>query len=175
MRAMTGTKALLFCVLIPVLSAQVFSQAMMQGDKLLSGGIGLVMMPGIPPSREARVPPVGAGFEYGFHEMVSGGAFLAMSASYWRARGHLLVSFAAEANFHPFGIPAMPHFAAKDKLDPYAGILLGFNAITDPMGASAFLWGIILGCHYFITDSFGLYGELGRGFGWFNLGVTVKL
>jgi hypothetical protein len=146
-----------------------FGNPFAQGDRMVQGGIGIVL-PGMP--GHMTVPPIGAGFEYGFHDLVSGGAFFALSG-YEGAGPHMVFSLAGEANFHPFNLPAFPEFGLKDQLDAYAGGLLGLNVITAT--PSRFLWGIIAGCRYYFRERFGVYAEVGRGIGWINIGVTVKL
>ncbi|HEV3249714.1 MAG TPA: hypothetical protein VGZ71_02100 [Puia sp.] len=78
-------------------------------------------------------------------------------------------------------------FIPVDKLDPYAGILLGYiitnnpNVNTDlyygPAGkASGFRPGFYVGGHYFFVDHFGGFVELGYdGFSVFVVGITIKL
>jgi hypothetical protein len=73
-----------------------------------------------------------------------------------------------------------------NKLDPYAGILLGYIITNNPNGlfdnnyslvgkASAFQPGIFAGAHYYFVKNFGAYAELGyNGFSIFTIGITVK-
>jgi hypothetical protein len=75
--------------------------------------------------------------------------------------------------------------AIKDKLDPYAGILLGYIITNNPnvydnnygLGtkASAFQPGIFAGAHYYFVQHFGVFAELGyNGFSIFTFGITLK-
>jgi hypothetical protein len=76
--------------------------------------------------------------------------------------------------------------ALKGKLDPYAGILLGFVITSNPATnssyyhlpgtkASAFQPGIFAGARYFFIPHFGAFAELGyNGFSIFTIGITVK-
>jgi hypothetical protein len=73
-----------------------------------------------------------------------------------------------------------------NKLDPYAGILLGYIITNNPNGlfdnnyslvgkASAFQPGIFAGAHYYFVRHFGAFAELGyNGFSIFTIGITVK-
>ncbi|MBD3392261.1 MAG: hypothetical protein GF418_09355 [Chitinivibrionales bacterium] len=162
-------RILLACVLAYVADAGAWGEPYWQGDRMLNGGIGIVL-PGAP--GHMTIPPVGAGFEYGIHELVSAGAFFALSGSK-DINHHMIFSLAAEGNFHPFNLPAFPEFGLKDRLDAYAGVLLGLNAITNYGGR--FLWGVAGGCRYYFSNSFAVYAELGRGIGYFNIGVTMRL
>jgi hypothetical protein len=77
-------------------------------------------------------------------------------------------------------------FIPVDKLDPYAGILLGYIITNNPNTfdnnygltgkASAFQPGFFVGGHYFFVDHFGVFAELGyNGFSIFTVGITIKL
>jgi hypothetical protein len=90
------------------------------------------------------------------------------------------------------GLRASYHFmfnidALKDKLDPYAGVLLGYIITNNPSYANdsyyneygtksnAFQPGIFAGAHYYFVTHFGVFAELGyNGFSIFTLGITIK-
>ncbi len=86
------------------------------------------------------------------------------------------------------GLRGTYHFIIPvDKLDPYAGILLGYvisnnpNINSDlypgPLGkSSGFRPGFFVGGHYFFVPHFGGFVELGyNGFSIFVIGITIKL
>jgi hypothetical protein len=80
----------------------------------------------------------------------------------------------------------IPNGSIKNKLDPYAGIMLGFvvtnysnpNYVGTPFGggkSSGFQPGIFAGAHYYFTGHFGVHGELGyNGFSILVIGITLK-
>lgn len=96
------------------------------------------------------------------------------SGSYkWRNTGVLV---AGRASYH-FALDG----AIGEKLDPYAGVLLGYViASTDvPSGyaakASAIGAGAFAGAHYYFTPNFGVYAELGFNItSVLNTGLTFK-
>lgn len=76
------------------------------------------------------------------------------------------------------------HFdAKKPELDFYAGVQLGIyiwtsssNLDVDPFSSSfGVAPGIFGGLNYFINDKFALYGELGYGVGFLNVGVVITI
>lgn len=85
------------------------------------------------------------------------------------------------------GVRGTYHFILPvPKLDPYAGVSLGYiissnnydnsNTITGPDGkASAVQPGIFAGAHYLFVPHFGVFAELGyTGFSILTLGIAVK-
>jgi hypothetical protein len=84
------------------------------------------------------------------------------------------------------------HFAKfinNDKTDLYAGIMLGANfskytfttdspypehVATQTQSYSGLIWSGFLGCRYRFTDMVGVFGELGYGITYLNLGVNFK-
>jgi hypothetical protein len=155
--------AVALCAMVSSANAKAFSQ----GDNLMSGGVG-IFLPDVP--GHMTFPCVGAGFEYGFHDLVSGGGFFAISGAKDGSISHLIFSLSVRANFHPLNLPAFSHAAIRDKLDLYIGPLVGVNALTNYGGM--FLWGGVVGGRYYFTPTFGAYLEAGRGIGWANGGVT---
>jgi len=73
------------------------------------------------------------------------------------------------------------------KIDPYGGIMLGYNIVTyqepsgwDPYydysgGSSYLMYGFYGGARYFFNPKMAVYAELGYGFGYLNLGISYKL
>jgi hypothetical protein len=68
------------------------------------------------------------------------------------------------------------HYQFVDKLDTYAGLMLGFNAVmssgasaTSGLGFSAFLGG-----RYYIKPKLAIYSELGYGIAYLSVGVAFK-
>jgi hypothetical protein len=86
------------------------------------------------------------------------------------------------------GLRGTYHFIIPvDKLDPYAGILLGYVISNNPNNlydnnygigpkSSGFRPGFYVGGHYFFVPHFGPFVELGyNGFSIFVVGITIKL
>lgn len=78
------------------------------------------------------------------------------------------------------------HYPLVDKLDTYAGLLLGYHIVTwkytgnwgglnqNTTGNAVYFSGFV-GARYYFSDNFGAYIELGSGsLGLANLGVSLK-
>ena len=78
------------------------------------------------------------------------------------------------------------HYPLVDKLDTYAGLALGYNAVSaketgnwpgsteySAKGSSPYFAGFI-GARYYFSDSFAGVVELGSGIAYFNVGVALK-
>ncbi len=95
---------------------------------------------------------------------------------YWRTTGILI---AARGSYH-FAIPS----AIGEKLDPYAGLMLGYvvTSVTYDDGyssggakAGGVVVGFYAGAHYHFNDHVGVYAELGyTSFSILGLGVSFR-
>ena len=98
------------------------------------------------------------------------------------------VGFNYNATFIDFGARGTYHFGTllkvnTDQFDPYAGVFLGFVAVSDNYdGTYAYdsyggrlQGGIYGGARYYFTDKFAAFGEVGVGLYPIFLGVTFKL
>lgn len=148
-----------------------FAQAYSKGDNLLNVGIGLGGGFGT---------PIGLSFEHGFSDKISGGAYAAY-ASKTTATGfgdykYTYILTAARASYHfDFGV---------ENLDPYLGILLGYNiasakwtgsgAMPATASAGGFIYGGHAGARYFLSEKIGIFAEAGYGIGTLNAGITFK-
>lgn len=69
-----------------------------------------------------------------------------------------------------------------EKLDTYGGVILGVRMHNEDFPYVTYvdddfthlLTGIFVGTRYYFTDKFAVYGELGAGTGYLNLGVSYK-
>lgn len=176
------TKLFVAVALMAGISVSASGQAYKQGDKQLNVGLGLgSTLSGS--GFTSVVPPIGISFEYGLKEKISVGGYLGYSSASYEA-------FAWKWNYSYviIGARGSYHFATSDKLDPYAGLLLGYNAasvsITKPAGytgpelKSASAGGVVIGGHigarYYFTEKIGGFAELGYGIAYLTIGLTSK-
>ncbi len=132
----------------------------------LGGGLGL---------------PISASVDYGFKEKISLGGFVGFSTT-----NEDLGFFKVNYTYILVGARAAYHFdLGVDKLDPYAGAMLGYNAASvgfepDPgppfnnITAGGVILGGFAGARYYITDNIGAFAELGYGLGTATIGVAYK-
>lgn len=87
-----------------------------------------------------------------------------------------------------FGARSTYHFdfIENDKLDPYAGVMLGYNIVSAKVdgltgdlfsgaAASGVGYAGLVGLRYQVSDSLRLYGELGYGIAVLSFGATFTL
>jgi len=77
------------------------------------------------------------------------------------------------------------HYPLVDKLDTYAGILLGFNVSTSREFGTIFpgtyhssnggpVYAAFVGARYYFQDNLGVMGEFGYGISYLTLGISLK-
>ncbi len=126
-----------------------------------------------------------AGFDYGFHDCISGGVAIGIngkSDSFFKYRQ---VPFTVHGAFHPFNLSVLADkIKVRDKLDVYAGLTSGWkfgwskvsgsnvNISADDFGG--FVLRELLGVRFFPTDNFFIMFEERAGFGVFNFGAGYK-
>lgn len=126
--------------------------------------------------------PISISADYGWKEKISLGGILGFSS-----RTEDLVFFKANYTYIFIAARGAYHFdLGVDKLDPYAGVLLGYNAASvgldpDPgppfnnITAGGAVYGGFLGARYGFTDKIGGFAELGYGMGAATIGLTYKI
>ena len=83
------------------------------------------------------------------------------------------------------GVRGALHYAFIDKLDTYAGVMLGYNIVgwkwldsywSDTKGnaSSSLALGGFLGARYYFTDVFAAFAEVGYGAANINIGIAMK-
>lgn len=175
---MKTTFRLLSLVALFMVSGIGFSsgQAYERGDKLLNVGVGVGSQ--FMAAGAKGTPPVGVSLEFGASDQISIGGY----AGYAGAKVETVVGD-WKYNYIIVGGRGSYHFDfGVENLDPYAGVLLGYNIAsvsTDTnlptASAGGFIWGAHAGARYFFSPKFGAFAEVGYGIAWLNVGVALKL
>jgi hypothetical protein len=172
--------------------AQVFEQ----GSGNLNFGIGFGS-PFIFASSKSTLPPISASYEYGVTEKIGVGGLIGYTASSYEFQtlnldpnsSSLYTNIKTTYSYLIIGARGNYHFVNKDKIDVYAGAMLGYNVASaktketpdDPFynydtgSIGGFAIGGHLGLRYMFSDKIGAFTEVGYNVGYFNLGVTVKM
>ncbi len=162
----------LFAIGIVAFSAQTTkAQSYEQGATVAHLGIGLGGGFGMPISISA---------DYGWKEKISLGGIIGFASE-----TEDLIVFKATYSYLFIAARGAYHFdLGVDKLDPYAGVLLGYNkaslsldpapAINTLSAGGGAVYGGFLGARYGFTDKIGGFAELGYGMGAATIGVTYK-
>jgi hypothetical protein len=87
-------------------------------------------------------------------------------------------------NYYVLGARGAFHYQFVDKLDTYAGLMLGYNIATSrwagsgeaygTASGSVFAFSTFIGARYFFKPSLGVYAEAGYGISFLSAGVTFK-
>jgi hypothetical protein len=183
-------KKLLMLLLVVVFSlTQLVAQksTFLKGDKVLNLGLGLGSVWYTGSYYKTQVPPVSASFEVGIVDgilekaVIGVGGYMAYSAykSDYGTGGwkYSNIVIGGRGNFH---------YPLVDKLDTYAGLMLGYNIATDKAWGnysgslhSSSYGGIrtaeFVGARYYFSNSFSAMAEIGYGVTYLNIGIALKL
>jgi hypothetical protein len=184
------TKHFLLLLLISSISFSGNSQPFVKGDKVFNVGLGIgsTLYSGV--GYKSGLPPVSASLEVGVTELGPGvlgvGGYFGISSYKWEdAWGgstygwrYTNIIIGARGNYH---------YSFTEKLDTYAGIMLGYNIVSSKetgswpaiygdlsANASAFIGSFYIGGRYYFSDAFAVMAELGYGIAWLNIGVALK-
>lgn len=150
---------------------------------VVQAGIGLG---GYAYSNATGLPLLNVSFEKGIGERVGPGSIgvggyagfktsmYKFGAGYHWTYTDILI--AARGAYHP-------DFAQTEQLDAYAGVAAGINLYTfdsndqvlDSDSRVNILYGFYIGARYYLSGNIGVYGELGYGLGYLNVGAVFKL
>ena len=134
--------------------------------------------------------PIGfyGGFDYAFHEAISGGGAVGFNVwphPYYR---DYFVPILGRAAFHPFNLAVIADkVPARDRLDPYVGFSVGGrinwwrwkDGYGSSYGGGSSARGFVLrewiGVRWYITDQLAVFAEDCAGLGYLNAGLTLRL
>ncbi|MCL1938161.1 MAG: hypothetical protein FWF52_07185 [Candidatus Azobacteroides sp.] len=153
-----------------------------KGDQVINLGIGLGTYSG--KGYVITVPPIVGSFEYGIKDHLFDDKSSLGIGGYIGYMGDKLDVAAFQWKFNHLFIGARGalHYQLINKLDTYAGLMLGYEVVSanshegfsSPIG-SGFSWALYAGGRYYFTDKFGVFAEVGYGVAALQLGVAFKL
>ena len=175
---------LLTVVFITVSQLIAQEQSFGKGDYVVNLGIGLGSPIYHGTGYKMAVPPISASFEFCIVDGIAKKGSVGIApyigfSSYkykvddWGWRYTNIILGARGAFHYPF----------VDKLDTYAGIMLGYDIITwkeigdadyDADAPGSFVHSEFIGARYYFANNFAGFAELGYGVSWFTMGISFK-
>ncbi|MCX6261907.1 MAG: hypothetical protein NTY95_13945 [Bacteroidia bacterium] len=180
-------RLLLLFVVVCFAFAQSVAQepTFIKGDKVLNLGIGVGTNIYSGSYNRIIIPPFSASLEIGVEdELIDKGAigvgpYLGFTSYKWDYNDHtatyINTILGARGNFH---------YPLVEKLDTYAGFLLGYNFVSrtetvNPIedhdySSSHLAWALFIGARYYFKENIAVMAELGYGVAILNVGLALK-
>jgi len=175
--------AALAMLIMPGLRAQ--DNLFDKGDNLVNASVGLTIYSGV--YLESGVPPVAISVERGIvDEVLDEGVIGVLGYLGYSSYKYDYLGWGWKYSNFIVAVGGTFHYPLVDKLDTYAGVLLGYKIVTanefgvytgydySTAGSSPVFSGFV-GARYYVTDNFGVFGQVGVGIAYLNVGVTLKL
>lgn len=185
-------KKMLFFIFAGVIATGTLSAqdpTFLKGDKVLNIGLGLGSTLYSGSFYSSQIPPISASLEFGIVDeiaekgVIGVGPYIGYSSYKYEYLGwgwkYSNIIIGARGSFH---------YPLVNKLDTYAGILLGYNISSskefgDPgsgfedytASSGGLVYSGFIGGRYYFTDAFAAMLELGYGIAYLNIGVALKL
>jgi hypothetical protein len=180
-------KILMLLTVVLFTASQLMAQdpSFQKGDNVINLGIGLGSTMYFGTGFKMAVPPISASYEFCIIDGIAKKGAVGIApyvgiSSYkfkytdntgWKYTNFIL------------GVRGAFHYPFVDKLDTYAGILLGYDIITskeigDAFGPEdapgSFVHSEFVGARYYFANNFAAFAELGYGISWFTIGASFK-
>jgi hypothetical protein len=169
---------------LPFLTAQ--ESTFNLGDKVINLGIGLGGSLYNGTYYKTTFPPVSISFEKAIKDqilekgVIGVGGMLGYSAHKWEYAGYGW----KYTNFI-IGARGSFHYPLVDKLDTYAGLIIGYNIATtkefgtpigfEPSSTGGLVASGFIGARYYFATKIAAFAELGYGISYLNIGIAFKL
>lgn len=160
-----------------------------KGDQVVNLGIGIGSYYG-GSGYTMTVPPISASFEQGIVDgLINGnasigvGGYLGYSANKWENTMYG-TKYGYKYSYLTIGARGAFHYQFVDKLDTYAGVMLGYNVVSSKAigdnsygeaDGSSIGSSIFAGARYYFSDKFAAYAEVGYGVSALELGIAIRL
>jgi hypothetical protein len=159
------------------------------GNKVVNLGIGFGSVLYTGAGYKTSVPPISASFEYCIKDnLIKGKASIGVGGylGYSKYKWEYSSDWGYKISNIIIGGRGVFHYALVDKLDTYAGVLVGYKIVSEKeygtsgyysdysSSSSGLITSLYVGGRYYFTDNIAGMAELGYGISWINLGVAVK-
>lgn len=178
-------KNLLTLAVLLMFAVGASAQDFAKGDKVLNLGVGFG---GSLTSGSTVIPPISASLEFCIVDnlfdaksSIGIGGYAGYTTSKWKYSSDWGWNYTNIV----LGARGAFHYQFVDKLDTYAGVMLGYDIVnTKEYGthagsigsgsASGFIWSGFIGARYYFLPTIGVFAELGYGIAYGNVGVAFK-
>ena len=145
---------------------------------------------------KSTLPPISLSAEYGAIEdfltedlTLGLGGYVGIAGSkYETTFGNGGQTYGWKYSYTVIGVRGALHYPLVEKLDTYAGMMLGYNIVSfkeigtyqagfgleNSVGSSV-AFSVYIGGRYYFSDNFAAMAELGYGIAYLNLGIALKL
>jgi len=184
---MKRTFVILASLLIAVPSIQAQESMFNLGDKVVNLGIGIGNTLYTGSYYNRGVPPISISYEQAIvDEVLEKGVIGIMGYVGYTSYKYDYLGWGYKYSNIIIGAGGLFHYPLVDKLDTYAGILLGYNIASATEFGTPIGWdydatsgGIVfsgfVGARYYFTDRFAAFGQVGYGIAYLTFGVSIKL
>lgn len=169
--------------------AQTAATTFLKGDRVLNLGIGFGSTAYSGTGYSTSVPPVSVSLEFSVKDNLFNDSKCALGVAPYIGYAsynydyHYDISTAGKTKFTDLviGVNGNIHYEFINKLDTYAGLMLGYENLSwkdssfGSVAGSGMFVGLNVGGRYYFTDNFAAMMELGYGVTYLNLGIGFKL
>ncbi len=165
-----------------------------EGDKVINLGVGLGSTLYTGSGYSGLVPPLSISFEKGIKDnilekgVLGVGGYVGYASAKWDY-SDTFGSYSWSYSNIIIGARGSFHYPLVDKLDTYAGLMIGYNIVSTKYSATGYYsdypastnssgglaWSMYLGGRYWFNPKIAGMVELGYGIAYLNLGVALKL
>ncbi|MDR1129358.1 MAG: porin family protein [Prevotellaceae bacterium] len=149
-------------------------------DKVVNASLGLFNTIHSGSEWKTTFPPISLSGEYGIVDnLINGkasiGAGLYVGYTGMKYDNHT-ASLSYKSSHFILGARGAFHYQFVDRLDTYAGLILGYDIVggNRTHDASESVWGLYIGARYYFTDRFAVMAEIGHRVSLLNIGVAFK-
>jgi hypothetical protein len=186
-------KKLMLSAMIILIGLAGFSQSFEKGSSAFNLGMGFVNTPYISTSYyEGFFPSASVSYEYGIAKIpmgdkLTGVVGIGAYAGFCKSEYNFFNEDHYNCYDFEFGVRGNYHFIFNEKFDPYAGIWIGGDIVSqqwhgewaEPEGiyfahGNGLAAGAYVGARYLFTDHFAVYSEVGWLISIVNVGVSFK-
>lgn len=186
------TKILLFTLSFVFIFSVANAQIVSKGDKILNLGLGIGNSYYSGSGYASTIPPLSASLEVIIDDDLfkdgKGALGVGGYAGYFGYKYNYHYStfdYSWKYSNFVLGPRGNVHYNFVEKLDTYAGLVLGYNIVSVSGGgdnvagytasSSGFIWAGFIGGRYYFKENFAGMLELGYGIAYLNIGVALKL